>query len=145
MGTTEIVTIEAEGRDAGKVFRVSPMSIAQTTRWVLAVVAALSRGGLELQEGNDLAIRLLKAIVRAPDKEVMRLANELFSSIRFIPDPGNPTRSRPVTDDDMEEVATRLILRRAAIMLSLDLSYPSRRRALQQAGQELFPKGGRRH
>jgi hypothetical protein len=48
--------------------------------------------------------------------------DEMFRCIAFLPDPRRPELARPLLEDDIEEVATRIALRQEVLDLHLGFS-----------------------
>jgi hypothetical protein len=119
------VTIDAEGRDHGKLFRITEMSATQAEKWAFRAVLALGAAGVELPDGiaesgmAGLRHIALGLFLKIPFAEAEPLLDELFSCITILPNPKNPTVVRPLVPDDTEEVITRLRLRMEVVNLHL--------------------------
>ena len=119
------VTIDAEGRDHGKLFRITEMSATQAEKWAFRAVLALGAAGVELPDGiaesgmAGLRHIALGLFLKIPFAEAEPLLDELFSCITILPNQKNPTVVRPLVPDDTEEVITRLRLRMEVVNLHL--------------------------
>lgn len=119
----KLVTIIAEGRDHGKIFRILEMSADQGERWALRAFGAMSRAGVDIPEHvllsgyAGLSALGLKAFLAADWEDVEPLLAEMMACVR-AEDKDAPTDkatgepiNRPLVDTDIEEVATRIKLR----------------------------------
>jgi hypothetical protein len=124
-------TVTAEGRDKGKMFRITEMSASQAERWGLRSMNAMSKamGGFpdQLIEAGLAGLTAVgvSAFARAHWDEIEPLMNEMFTCIQIIPDPGKPNFARALIEDDIEEVATRLKLREEVLGLHLNFFKPA--------------------
>lgn len=119
MRKTETITIEREGRDKGKQFKLTEMSAAQAERWALRAFFALANTGVELPDDMadsgmaGIAAVGLSALGKVPFEQAEPLLDEIMGSVQIVPDPSKPHVVRALIDEDIEEVATRLELRKA--------------------------------
>lgn len=137
---TRVVTITAAGRDKGKQFHLQEMDADRGERWALRALLALSRGGIEVPEGlfdqgwSGLAGVLpyalvigLKSLHGSQWSEVEPLLDEMMECVKFIP-PGwgqNELLLQPLSpgsDYQIEEIATRLHLRKEVLQLHINFS-----------------------
>jgi hypothetical protein len=110
-------TIAGEGRDKGKLFLLTEMSASKGEAWATRVLLALMASNVNLPENfadlgmaalAELGIRALSGLkwdVAAP------LLAEMFDCIEIIPDPKKTHIHRPLIEEDVEEIQTRVILR----------------------------------
>lgn len=118
--------ISAEGRDKGKTFHLREMPASQGERFALKVFHALAKSGFDVPE--DLAqsgmagiARLGMGVVSALQfGDLVALMEEMLGCVQFVPDPSRPNVMRPLIEDDIEEVATRLKLRKELLALHID-------------------------
>lgn len=131
------ITITSPGRDRGKTFELTEMSADAGERWALRMLLALSRGGIEIPAGMFdggwsglaniwpyLLITGLRGLHGAQWAEVEPLMNEMLDCVTWVP-PGAgvpPQRIYGGADSQIEEVATRIELRKAVIELHLGFS-----------------------
>lgn len=124
------------GRDRGKVFEIREMPADQGERWALRMLLALSRGGIEVPEGMFaggwaglanmwpyLLVIGLRSMHGAQWVEIEPLLDEMMGCVQWCP-PGNAP-PQPIfagEDSQIEEVVTRIELRKAAIELHLGFS-----------------------
>lgn len=111
------VTITAEGRDQGKVFVLREMPATQAEKWAFRAFLALAKAGVDIppniQDAGLAGIAVLgfKALGGVSYDEAERLMDEMFKCISFQPDPRKPDITRPLMEEDIEEIATRAKLR----------------------------------
>ena len=121
-------TAMAEGRDQGKVFLLTEMSASQAEAWAARAILALMRNGVELPEGFEnlgmagMAEIGIKALAGLRWEDAEPLLAEMWTCIQFIPNPVKPQLVRPLMEDDVEEVQTRLALRMELWKLHVDFS-----------------------
>jgi hypothetical protein len=126
---TKTIIIEAEGRDAGKMFVLNEMSATQAEKWAARVLLAIAKSGVDVPDDiassglAGVAAFGIKAIGGMSFVDAEPLLDEMFSMVSFVPDPARPTIKRgyggvgPLIDDDIEEVSTRLMLRKELFFL----------------------------
>lgn len=120
---TETVIIEREGRDIGKAFLIREMPASQAERWATRAFLALAKGGIEIPDDvinsgmAGIAAIGIKALANVPYGDAQYLLDEMFQCVSIIPDLSKPQVVRPLIEDDIEEVATRLQLRQATFEL----------------------------
>jgi len=118
MRKTAIVTIEAEGRDKGKCFLLTEMSAADAERWALRAFFALMNTGVQIpadiaESGMaGIASMGIQALGKLPYEAAEPLLEDMFACVQIIPDPSKKNVARFLLDEDIEEVATRLQLRK---------------------------------
>ena len=141
MRKTAVITIDAPGRDNGKIFHLKEMPAAQAEAWGIRLMLALSRAGVEVPEGFfDMGMAGVAAFgIRAMGGltwEVTKpLLDEMMGCITIQPSPER-TITRALIDDDIEEVSTRVRLREEVITLHTGFSiaaFISNFRKLQEA------------
>ena len=120
------ITIDAAGRDQGKVFYIKEMSASQAEWWALRALMAMGRGGVEIPDNlrsmgiAAMAVEGLKAISKIPPDEAKPLLDELMTCVQAVPNPADKTVVRPLIAADIDEVATRLNLRAEVFKLHVD-------------------------
>ena len=128
MRKTADVTITAEGRDAGKVFRLTEMPAARAEKWAMRAFLGMARAGIEIPDNianaglAGIATIGLKAVGSMSFSDAELLLDEMFACIQAVPDPQNAARVRPLVENDIEEVATRLRLRKEVFDLHVSFS-----------------------
>jgi hypothetical protein len=139
------VTIVDEGRDKGKVFVLTEMPASRAEKWAMRALLAMSRSGVDIpndavQSGMlGVAAAGVQSLARLQFFEAEELMDEMFGCITIQPDPEIPTTTRPLIEDDIEEVATRLKLRWEVLQLHVNFSVSgllSRLRSATSAAQD---------
>jgi len=126
------VTIVAEGRDKGKVFRLREMSSQQAEAWASRLLLALANHGAEVPQNffdtsmAGLAVIGIYGLTHVPWVEAKPLLDEMMGCVKIQPGP-DPRIVRDLIDrgddgDDIEEVATRLRLKDEVLKLHLGFS-----------------------
>jgi len=123
------VTISAEGRDQGKVFKITEMPALQAEKWATRTFLALARGGVEIPD--DIAQSGLPGIATLGMKifgnmrweDAEPLLDEMMGCVQAVPDPKRPDLVTKLFDDaSIEEIGTYLTLRKAVFGLHVDFS-----------------------
>ena len=121
---TATITIQGKegNRDNGKVFLITEMSAHEAERWALRAGFALMNAGAdipELEEGIGmqelaaLGLRVLMGALQGVSFEKAEpLLEDMMKCAQSIPDPNKPNVVRPLIESDIEEVSTRLKLRK---------------------------------
>jgi hypothetical protein len=123
MRKTSTYTETADNRDKGKVFKIEEMSADQAEAWALKAFFAIMNAGIELpDEVADLgfagiATAGLKALGKVDYETARPLLDEMMTCVQIIPDPAKPNVARALFPGDIEEVATKLKLRKAVFDL----------------------------
>lgn len=125
---TAMITIDKANRDQGKVFLITEMGAAQAESWAMRVFLALMAANVELPSGIEdlgmagLAEVGLKALGGLKWEVAQPLIEEMLECIQVIPNPANTHVQRGLVETDIEEVATRLMLRMEVFNLHVDFS-----------------------
>lgn len=120
------VRIADEGRDQGKVFLLTELSAMRAEKWAARALFALAKGDVELPENfaglgmAELARLGIDALAHVPWELAEPLFDEMWSCVVLIPDPSKPIVTRALIEDDIEEVKTRIQLRKEVLNLHLD-------------------------
>ena len=124
---TGTITIDQEGRDHGKSFFLTEMPATQAEKWATRALLAMARAGADIPDNvSDMGMAaladpraLLTAIGNLAFADAEPLLDEMFSCVAF-----NPSGSivRPLIENDIEEVKTRLLLRSEVIALHTGFS-----------------------
>lgn len=128
MRKTKDVAITSEGRDKGKLFFLTEMPTVRAEKWAARAWLALARSGVdvppELQTTGiaGLAVLTLKVFAGVQWFDLEPLLDEMFECVQIKPDTRNSEVVRKLVDDDVEEVATRLFLRREVVELHAGFS-----------------------
>ena len=116
--------ISAEGRDQGKVFLLKEMSAFAGESWATRAFLALARSGTEIPEDLEaagwagIASMGLKAFAGLTYEEAAPLLSEMLDCVHIVEE----ALTRPLTEDDVEEIATIVQLRREVFLLHVDFS-----------------------
>lgn len=118
-------------RDRGKMYHLKEWPAARAERWAERMGIALSRSNSELKMSlsgigmEGIAIMGINALMMGgidPDA-VLPLWDELLECVQIIRDPRHPEIVQPIiSDDDIEEVATRIFLRSEVLRLHTNFS-----------------------
>lgn len=115
--------VTEEGRDKNKVFHIVEMPASRAERWAMRALLALTHSGVDLgdidptsgmrglAEARALGAKLLRALVGLQFDEVEPLLDEMMTCVFFKPDKSNPSMYRPLMEEDIEDVTTRIQLR----------------------------------
>lgn len=111
------IPADPPSRDAGKTFIITEMSAVQTEKWAMRALMAVANSGLDLPPevirlgmGALVAVGF-KGLLTMGFADAEPLLDEMMECVEYAPDPKNPTLLRPVDDEDIEDVSTRLLLR----------------------------------
>jgi|SRR5882724_5127230 len=146
MRKEKIITITAEGRDRGKMFRLTEFSADVGERWAFRALLALSRGGMQLPEGifdagmpglasvvPYLVIVGLRSLHAASWAELEPLLDEMMFCIKYQPPGALPAQDLiGGMNGQIEEIRTRVMLRQEILELHVD---PSLAAVLQSSDQ----------
>ena len=121
--------VTAEGRDKGKVFHIVEMPASKVEKLGARAAFLLAQAGVDLPDVNQggmaaLAYAGLQALGKVPFEEAELILDAMFSCITIKPDRNNPGVVRPLLEEDIEEVATRLTLRGEVFKLHVNFSFP---------------------
>jgi len=124
------VVIEEEGRDFGKHFVLTEMPAHKAEKWAARALNALLASGMQLPDSTasmglaGVASMGLSAFSGLPWDQVEPLLDEMFTCVKYLPDPQRESSLRAIIDaaGDIEEVMTRLTLRREVLELHLGFS-----------------------
>lgn len=131
MRKSTIITIEKEGRDKGKKFRITEMPVIKAEKWATRAFMALANIGLDLPENgvgiSGLATAFskygLQSLAKIPYDKVSPLYDELLDCCEYLGD-GTSNVSRQMdnktAEEVVEEVSTLFTLRFEAIKIHLD-------------------------
>lgn len=119
------VTITAEGRDKGKVFEITEMPASQSEEWAGRALFAMLNAGVQIPDNiasgglAGVASLGIDALTKVSFEAAKPLLDQMFSCIKIKP---SATVTRDLIEDDIEEVATRLRLRKEVWNLHVDFS-----------------------
>lgn len=122
---------EDGNRDAGKLYVIREMPAPQAEKLAIRVFQGLVRSGVDLPEDAassgmaGIAVMGFKALGMMSFADLEPILDEIMACVEIKPDPKNPAVQRPLIDDDVEEVQTRLKLRMAWFELTTGFSMPA--------------------
>lgn len=123
MARKESSFVAETGRDQGKTYHLTEMSASQAESWAIRVILAVGNAGIEIPDGlasqgmaGLMAVGYMN-LLKIPFEAAKPLLDEMMGCIQFVP---SPTIKRPLIEDDIEEVKTRLELRKAVWNLHMD-------------------------
>lgn len=125
------VTIDAEGRDHGKVFQIEEMPALQAEAWAYRALLALTSNNVDVPDdllgGGMAAVAAfgVKALTRLQYHDAKPLLAEMLECIQICPEPRNPQVIRPLVPTDIEEVATLIRLRMETFNLHVNFFQPA--------------------
>jgi len=138
MARKETTFVADTGRDTGKQFLITEMSASKAENWAFRVILAIGNAGIEIPEGlaaqgmsGLLAIGYMN-LLKIPFEAAEPLLNEMMDCVQIIP---SVNVKRKLFEDDIEEVITRLQLRKSIWDLHMDFFLDS-----TQSTSELNPQ-----
>ena len=139
MRKTDIVVVPEWGkRDAGKTFLIREWPAERAEKWGIKALLAYNRGGGQIDVDAAIGAGMegifflgvqtfLRGQIRA--EEAIPILDELLDCVRIIRDPkardaatGEPVATPIVSEDDVEEVQTRMWLRSEVLRLHTNFS-----------------------
>lgn len=128
--TYTVSTGNPENRDEGKVYILTEWDASRAENWGLRAIGALWRAGIEVpatEGGNMIAAAVaaggIRSLTNLNSAEAVGLLNELMECVTMQPDPKRPEITRPLVENDIEEVATRLRLKDEVFRLHTGFSF----------------------
>lgn len=123
MARKEASFVADYGRDAGKQFLITEMPASQAENWAFKVILAIGNAGIDVPENlaaqgmaGLLAVGYLN-LLKIPFEALKPLLDEMMGCVQIVP---TANLKRPLIEDDIEEVKTRLSLRKAIWDLHMD-------------------------
>ena len=120
-----------DNRDLGKTFLITEWSARDADNWIQDITFAANQGGgsipLEMRGigWEGIAVLGINTFLRGNIKseEMRPLFDRLLECVQVIRDPKHPDVASPiVSDDDIEEVATRWWLRNEVVSVHVNFS-----------------------
>lgn len=119
----------ADGRDKGKTFVITEMSVIDADNWANRALLAMLRGGVDV--GNldfsnvntsggmlELARVVIAGLGNMQEQIATDLLNELLDCARIVPSGGTPRNIH--LDSDIESIKTLWQIRKEALMIHID-------------------------
>jgi len=122
MRNTVDITIDAEGRDKGKKFRLTEMPASQGEDWAMRAFFGLAASGVDIPNLEEvrhmglagIATIGLKALGGLTPDIARPLMAEMWDCVQIVSSAGVV---RKPTEDDIDEIATRIRLRKEVFEL----------------------------
>ena len=121
-------TVTDAGRDKGKVFVITEMSPDKGERWAMRALLSVMNTNPEIPEGFELTGMAgiaqvgLKALGRVEWQVIEPLFDEMMECVEFMPDPAKPHVVRKLFEGDIEEIMTRVNLRKEILQMHVGFS-----------------------
>lgn len=112
------ITIDAEGRDQGKTYRIKELSASEAEEWAIRAFMGAARAGIQLPDNikemglAGIAMLGVRALAGMSFDDAKPLLDKMFSCVSFVSSKGIV---RALAEGDIEEVATRFRLRKEII------------------------------
>ena len=136
---TTRITIDTEGRDKGNTYELNEMPATPAEDWAIRAFSGMAKSGIQLPDGiADLGLAGIaalgfKAFAGMQYADLKPLMDEMFSCVKFVTSKGIV---RNLVETDIEEVATRLRLRKEVFELHTSFfEFASRRKSEKDASQ----------
>ena len=124
MSRKEIIyTVSDKNRDEGKQFLITEMSAYKAESWAIRLFLAIGNTGLDIspelaQQGMAGLLALgYSSLLKLPYESAESLLADMMGCIQAMP---SSNVRRPLIDEDIEEVTTRLQLKKAIWNLHTD-------------------------
>jgi hypothetical protein len=136
MRKTKTITVPSDdptNRDAGKVYLLTELPAARSEKWAARVLLALLASGIKIPDKTakaglaglaSMGGSVVSGTAGVPWEVVEPLLDEMMACVQLmVGKPGGIAVPRPImTDDDIEEISTRLLLRKEVLELHLGFS-----------------------
>lgn len=122
----KFITIDAQGRDKGKMFYIQEMAADKAERWAMRALSALVAAGAKIPDNLQemgmaaLAFEGFQALAKVPYEVSEPLLDELLTCVQIVPDPSKQDIRRSDFRRDVEEIGTYIRLRIEAFKLHVD-------------------------
>lgn len=134
------VTIIEEGRDKGKVFKITEAPALQADKWGVRAMLALNRNGANIPD-EIMKLGLIGILVVGVHKlsgvlwsDLEPLLDEMMTCVQILPTPSRRDIVRNILwYEDIEEVATISLLRKEVFALHTGFSTPAAPSTSQEA------------
>ncbi len=120
------IVIGGEGRDKGKTFVITEMSATQGEKWALRAFLALMKAGIHVPDDISslgfagIAVWGIQSMAGLDWQTAEPLLDEMWDCLRIMPDANTPEVTRRLVESDIEEIGTRMQLRKDIISLHTD-------------------------
>lgn len=122
-------TVSDSNRDNGKCYVIREMSASQAEAWATRVFLAMAKNGFDIPDDiansgmAGVASFGIRAVCGMSFDEAKPLLDEMMTCVKIMPDAGRPEVTRGLIEDDIEEVVTRLKLRKEIFKLHTDFFF----------------------
>ncbi|WP_233234493.1 hypothetical protein [Bordetella sp. LUAb4] len=122
MRKTVTITIDADGRDKGKIFVATELSAYESEEWATRALFAMMNAGVEIPDDiaaaglAGVAALSLQSLSRVSYEQARPLLDKMLTCIQIQP---SPRVLRALVDGDIEEVSTLFRLRKEVLDLHL--------------------------
>ena len=127
MRKTKLITIDKANRDNGKVYLLTEMAASQAEKWAARVFFAMAKSGIEIpddtaQMGMAGMLHMgLSALGGIEWSLAEPLLDEMMTCIKKVEQ--LVPQGLALVENDIEEVGTRLQLRKELLQLHVDFSF----------------------
>lgn len=124
MRKTKEITITAEGRDKGNRYLITEMPASQAEEWAWRAFSAIARAGVDIPPNiaemgmAGIVIVGFNKVFAAHFDDAKPLLDQIMGCVQSV----QPALTRALIEDDIEEVATRLLLRSEVFELHTSFS-----------------------
>ena len=139
MARKETTFVADSGRDTGKTFLITEMSASQAENWAFRVILAIGNAGIEIPEGlaaqgmsGLMAVGYMN-LLKIPFNDAKPLLDEMMSCVQIMP---SPNLKRALIEEDIEEVVTRLQLRKEIWSLHTSFFLEENKSTLESSPQD---------
>ena len=120
MARKEIEIKIEDGRDAGKVFKITELPAVQMDKWATRALLLLGKAGMNISVLNSMKVEdILAALSKADYNETEQLLQVMLESCSFQKDGVSVAMKGAMVDSVIEEWTTVFRLRIEAIKLNL--------------------------
>jgi hypothetical protein len=144
MARKESTFVADIGRDKGKQFHITEMSASQAESWAFRVILAIGNAGIEIPDNlasqgmaGLMAVGYMN-LLKIPFEAAKPLLDEMMGCVQIIP---SANMKRALIEDDIEEVKTRLLLRKAVWDLHMDFFLKDEKSTSESEVQEQQANG----
>lgn len=119
-------TVTDPGRDNGKLFILTEMPATQGEAWAARAILALMKNGVDMPDGFDrlgmagIAEIGFKMLSKCAWEDLNPLMAELMGCVTIQVTPGKAHTIRPLIEEDIEEILTRMKLKAEVFKLHVD-------------------------
>jgi hypothetical protein len=137
------ITIEDEGRDQGKVFRITEMPAVKAEKWAARALVALLHSGVEIPDNiakaglAGIAAMGVSMLSGIEWDKLEPLLDEMMECVQVqAPNAKLGFKAILPQADDIEEVTTLFKLRQATLELHLGFSLADKLKSLRESAEE---------